>query len=78
MENISLRAHYDGTQIQLDEPFELQPNTKLLVTVIQLPDPESTAWLNFSAQGLDAAYSDDEPEYPLSLIKEQNPEYERG
>ena len=40
MENISLRAHYDGTQILLDDPVELQPNTKLLITVIQAPEME--------------------------------------
>lgn len=77
MENITFRAHFDGTQILPDDPVELQPDTKLLVTVIQSFDPEQDAWLNFSAQGLDAAYSDDEPEYPLTLIKEHNPEYER-
>jgi hypothetical protein len=78
MENITLRAHYDGTQILLDDPAELQPNTKLLITVIQEPEMEKETWLNFSVQGLVAAYSDEEMEYPLTLIKEHNPEYERG
>jgi hypothetical protein len=78
MENITLRAHYDGTQILLDDPVELRPNTKLLITVIQEPEMERETWLNFSAQGLAAAYDDDEPEYPVTLIKERNPEYERG
>ena len=78
MENIVLRAHFDGTQIQLDDPVELLPNTKLLVTVIQPSDTEQNAWANLSAQGLDAAYSDDEPEYSLTSIKEFNPAYERG
>jgi hypothetical protein len=35
------------------------------------------AWLNFSAQGLAAAYGDDEPDYPETLVKERNLEYER-
>lgn len=78
MDNITLRAHYDGTQILLDDPVELQPNTKLLITVIQEPETERETWFNFSTQGLAAAYGDDEPEYPLTLIKESNPEYERG
>jgi hypothetical protein len=78
MENITLRAHYDGTQILLDDPMELQPNTKLLITVIQERGMERGTWLTFSAQGLAGAYGDDEPEYPLTLIKEHNPEYERG
>lgn len=78
MEHIIFHAHFDGTQIRLDDPVELEPNTKLLVTVIQAPDNEQRAWLNLSAQGLDAAYSHDEPEYVLTSIKERNPAYERG
>jgi hypothetical protein len=74
MENVTLRAHYDGTQILLDDPVELQPNTRLLITVIQEPEMERETWLNFSAQGLAAAYDDDEPEYPVTLVKEQTPE----
>ncbi|GEM_PF-288223 len=41
-------------------------------------DAETAAWINLSAQGLAAAYGDDEPEYSLTLLKESNPEYERG
>jgi len=66
MENITLQAHYDGNQIQLDEPFDLKPNTKLLVTVLQQEDPEAAEWMDFSAQQLARAYSDVEPEYTLS------------
>jgi hypothetical protein len=78
METITLRAHFDGKQILLDDPYELQPNTNLLVTVIRIPDAEQKAWLKLSAQGLSAAYGDEEPEYPLSLIREPNPNYETG
>ena len=78
MENITLRAHYDGTRVLLDDEIELPANTKLLVTVIRSPeDVERVSWLNFSAQGLASAYDDDdEPEYPVTLVKERNPEYE--
>ena len=78
MENITLHAHYDGAQIQLDDPFELQPNTKLLITVIGSAETDSSAWHNFSLSGLAAAYNDAEPEYALNLIKESNQFYERG
>ncbi len=40
METIALRAHFDGKQILLNDPYELQPNTNLLVLVIPLPDAE--------------------------------------
>ena len=71
-----LPAHFDGTQILLDEPFELKPNTKLLVTVLEETDAETEAWQAFSLSNLEAAYSDQEPEYPLAAIKSPNPEYE--
>jgi hypothetical protein len=34
VEKVTLRAHFDGTQILLDEPFELEPDTELVVTVL--------------------------------------------
>jgi hypothetical protein len=78
MEHIILQGHYDGSQIRLDDPYDLQPNTKLLITVLQPADAEKTEWLNLSLHGLAAAYSQDEPEYPLTAIKESNPAYETG
>lgn len=77
MENITLQAHYDGKQVLFDEPVELSPNTKLLVTVVQPSSLEEVEWQSFSAQNLERAYGEDEPEYSLSLIKEWNPDYER-
>jgi len=73
---ISLPAHYDGNSICLDENFNLEPNTKLIVTIISPPDNEKVDWYNLSSQMLERAYGDDEPEYPSSLIKEANPDYE--
>ena len=78
MENITLHAHYDGSQIQLDEPYELQPDARLLITVIPPDAADNSAWENFSRQGLAAAYSPAEPEYALSMVKDANPSYERG
>ena len=34
MNTIHLKAHYDGEKILLDEPFNIEPNTKLIVTVL--------------------------------------------
>ncbi len=78
MENITLQAHYDGRQVLFDEPVELPPNTRLLVTVVQPSGAEEDQeWQSFSAESLAAAYSADEAEYSLSQIKEWNPAYER-
>ena len=74
MESITLRAHFDGKQILLDEPFPLQPNTKLIVTVIPDPlDEERDDWGRLALQNLARAYGPDEPEYSLDDIKEVNP-----
>jgi hypothetical protein len=78
METITLRAHFDGERILLDDPYDLKPNTNLLVTVLRAPDDEEKAWLALSIKGLETAYSDAEPDYSLSLIKEANPNYEAG
>jgi len=71
----TIAAHFDGEHILLDEAVELEPNAKLLVTVLP-KDVEGEAWLALSAKRLQAAYSAEEEEYPLNLIKQQNAEYE--
>lgn len=77
METKTLRAHFDGEQIRLDEPFELKPDVKLIITVLpEASDEEREDWTRHSLENLARAYGDDEPEYSLDLIKEANPEYE--
>ncbi len=74
----TIRAHYDGKQVRLDEPCQLTPDTKLLVVVVpsQPTDGGSEDWTLLSLQGLEAAYGEQEPEYSLDAIKEPNPDYE--
>jgi hypothetical protein len=75
MSAITLKAHYDGKQICLDEPFELQPNSKLIVTVVSgdsLED-ERQAWLPASQAGLARAYGEDEPDYSHAALRETPP-----
>jgi len=76
MQIITLQSHFDGKQISLDEPYELAPNTKLVVSVIEMRDEEREDWTRFSLANLERAFGDDEPEYSLDLIKEENPKYE--
>jgi hypothetical protein len=71
----TFRAHFDGHQIQLDEPLELAPNTELLVTVLPARSEEED-WAQLSLESLEGAYGDDEPEYTTDLIREANPDYE--
>jgi len=71
----TIPAHFDGQHILLDEAVELEPNTKLLVTVLP-KDEESGEWHALSAKRLEDAYGENEAEYSLELIKKSNPEYE--
>lgn len=73
---VSLRAHFDGQNIQLDEPFSLPRDAKLIVTVISDVDDDHEVWGQSALANLERAYGPDEPGYPLELIKEANPEYE--
>lgn len=79
MHEVTLQAHFDGKQILLDEPYELEPETRLIITVLpenKISD-EQEAWQHFSRQALENAYSEDEPEYTLDMIRRPNPGYER-
>jgi hypothetical protein len=78
MPSVTLRAHFNGTQVVLDEPFSLEPDVKLLVTILPSEvDDERDNWLRLSANSLETAYGNDEPEYSLADLKEANPEYDR-
>jgi hypothetical protein len=70
MPAVTLQAHYDGRTIQLDEPFELAPNARLLVTVLEpAGDATRTLWANLAAGGLARAYGEDEPDYDLGDLR---------
>ncbi|MFQ5652981.1 MAG: hypothetical protein ACE5IY_23885 [bacterium] len=76
MASVKIRAHYDGQRIVLDEPFDLKPETKLIITVLNETEVEQRDWSWISSAGLSNAYGDSEIEYSLDLIKEPNPDYE--
>ena len=77
METKTLRAHFDGKQIQLDEPYDLEPDMELVITILPTSsDEERAEWAQLALENLERAYGDGEPEYSLDLVKEANPEYE--
>ncbi|HEX6900552.1 MAG TPA: hypothetical protein VF789_12585 [Thermoanaerobaculia bacterium] len=59
IKKIFLSGHFDGNQIQLDEPHELQPGTPLMIVVG--PPGADEGWYSLSARALKAAYEGDEP-----------------
>ena len=79
MSPVTIRAHFDGQHIRLDEPCQLEPDAQLLIVVLskQPDDGEREDWARLSRQALANAYAEDEPDYSLDAIKEPNPEYER-
>lgn len=76
MQTITLSAHFNGQQILLDEPYKLEPDTALMITVLPKPLTEREEWLKFAGQNLAATYDDDEHEYTLADVKEINPDYD--
>jgi hypothetical protein len=70
MTAVSLKAHFNGKQIVLDEPFDLPPDSPLIVTV--LPNENSTEdrqWHGLASSALARASGDDEPDYSAADLK---------
>ena len=77
---MTIRAHFDGHQVQVDEPITLPPDTELLVTV--LPSESET---DFEAERNEFARAaltnfaqiyEGEPDiYTEDMIIEPNPDY---
>ena len=71
MSVITLKAHYDGKQVCLDEPIDLAPNTPVLVTFPQ-PDAQGAdraEWFALAKAAFARAYGDDEPDYSHCIGK---------
>ncbi len=79
MQPRTIRAHFDGEHICLDESCQLEPEAQLLVVVLPKDgaDKEHEEWPLLSRQVLENAYGENEPEYTLDALKKLNPEYER-
>ena len=75
MSVITLKAHYDGKQICLDEPYPLAPDTPLIVAVCQ-PDAAEKAerdeWFASAKAAFARAYGDDEPDYSDVPLRERS------
>ena len=74
MSVITIKAHFDGRHVCLDEPYPLLPNARLLVTVIPGDsEEERQAWLAASQASLAQAYGELEPDYSSAVLREQPP-----
>jgi hypothetical protein len=71
MPAITLKAHYYGERILLDEPFEIPTNAPLMVTVLSSSSVADRGddWLSAARDGLARAYGDTEPTYTSADVK---------
>lgn len=71
MPAVTLKAHFNGKQIVLDEPFDLPPDSPLIVTVLSKEESgENSQWHRLAAGALARAYGVDEPDYSASDVKQ--------
>ena len=74
--SIPVLAIVKNGKIEPINPIDLPEGIRLLL----LPNPSNEAleWSGVSLAGLSHAYSNDEPDYDLTHLKELNPLYERA
>ena len=66
---MSIPAHFDGTQVLLDDKVALPLNARLLVTVLDGSNEDREEFLQLAANSLATAYSDEEVEYTAADLK---------
>ena len=73
MPSVSLKAHYDGERILLDEPFEIPPNSPLMITVLSAVEGQEALadgdWIVAARKTLSKAYGEGEPEYTAADLR---------
>ena len=68
MTTVALSAHFDGEKIQLDDPYSLPENARLVVVVLPLED-DRQEWARLATQHLARAYGAAEPEYTTADLR---------
>lgn len=68
----------DSTHLELLEAIDAPSGHRLIISAVDPKEDtgERSDWLQLSAQGLERAYGEDEPEYSPEMIKWVNPEFE--
>ncbi len=61
----AIKATYDGTQFQFDEPIDISPNSRAIIVVMD----QKEDWYALAGSSLNRVYGDEEPEYNLSQLK---------
>ena len=67
---VTLKAHFDGKQIDLDEPFDLPAVSPLVITVMAREHSASAdEWHRLASHALAAAYEANEPDYSVADVR---------
>ncbi|MEN4042130.1 MAG: hypothetical protein ROW39_07295 [Anaerolineaceae bacterium] len=67
----------DSRYLKLKKPIKIAPGSTVMITIeTAVGVAESQEWYLLSSQGLEEAYSENEPDYSLDRIKIPNPEYQ--
>ena len=67
----------DSCHLKLTQPIQIPSGSKVMITIEPTEAvAEEQAWYTLSAQGLQAAYGENELDYSLDRIKTPNPEYQ--
>jgi hypothetical protein len=80
---MTVRAHFDGHQVQLDEPITLRADTELLVTILPQEresdfEAERSEWNEFALASFARLYDDEPDIYTSDMIKIRNPKFRGG
>jgi hypothetical protein len=73
MNLVTVPAHFDGKQIQLYNQVNIEPGSKLIITIlpiaknIEAKNEKSDDWMSLAMEGLERAYGENEPEYSLNF-----------
>ena len=75
MSFVTVKAHYDGEKVCLDETVDLAPNTEVLVVIPQGDglDQFRKEWFAHAQAAFARAYGEDEPDYADAVILEPPP-----
>jgi hypothetical protein len=66
----------DSHLLKLKTPINIAPGSNVIVTIQPAEGvSENQEWYLLSSQGLEKAFGENEPDYPLEMIKTFNPEY---
>jgi len=65
----------DNDHLKLTHPISLPSGKEIELILLETETLSESGWLNLSLSGLSKAYSDQEPVYNISMVKEKNPDY---